>query len=56
MMERNFDQAKAESFAEKMLGILNSGGLTLMISIGHRTGLPHPLICRRIVCSSGLCS
>ncbi len=52
MMERNFDQAKAESFAEKMLSMLNNGGLALMISIGHRTGLPHPLMCRRIVCSS----
>jgi ubiquinone/menaquinone biosynthesis C-methylase UbiE len=39
MMESNFDQAKAESFAEKMLGILNSGGLALMTSLGHRTGL-----------------
>lgn len=33
------DQAKAEAFAAKMLGILNSGALALMTSIGHRTRL-----------------
>jgi ubiquinone/menaquinone biosynthesis C-methylase UbiE len=34
-----FDRTKAESFAGYMVGILNTGFLTLMISIGHRTGL-----------------
>jgi 2-polyprenyl-3-methyl-5-hydroxy-6-metoxy-1,4-benzoquinol methylase len=34
-----FDQAKAEAFAGKMLGVINGGGLALMTSIGHRTGL-----------------
>lgn len=34
-----FDQAKAEAFAERMLTILNSGAITLMTSIGHRTKL-----------------
>jgi len=34
-----FDRTKAESFARYMVGILNSGFLTLMISIGHKTGL-----------------
>ncbi|HEY0077200.1 MAG TPA: class I SAM-dependent methyltransferase [Pyrinomonadaceae bacterium] len=29
----------ADLFAERMLGVLNSGALTLMISIGHRTRL-----------------
>ncbi len=38
-MEHHIDQAKAESFAERMLDILNSGGLALMTSLGHRTGL-----------------
>jgi 2-polyprenyl-3-methyl-5-hydroxy-6-metoxy-1,4-benzoquinol methylase len=38
-MEHNPDQTKAESFAEKMLGVLNDGALALMISLGHRTGL-----------------
>lgn len=34
-----FDQAKAEAFAENLVGTLNSGALSLMISIGHRTEL-----------------
>jgi hypothetical protein len=33
------DTAKSEAFAEKLLGLLNSGALALMTSIGHRTGL-----------------
>jgi ubiquinone/menaquinone biosynthesis C-methylase UbiE len=33
------DQTKAEEFAERMIGILNSGALALMSSIGHRTRL-----------------
>ncbi len=39
MPEANFDQAKAEAFAGRLLEVLNSGGLALMISVGHRTGL-----------------
>ncbi|HEY9626009.1 MAG TPA: methyltransferase domain-containing protein [Coleofasciculaceae cyanobacterium] len=39
MTTQTFDTAKAEAFAERMLGILNSGALTLMTSIGHRTEL-----------------
>lgn len=35
----DFDQTKAEAFADKLMGILNGGSLALMISIGHRTGL-----------------
>jgi 2-polyprenyl-3-methyl-5-hydroxy-6-metoxy-1,4-benzoquinol methylase len=34
-----FDTAKAEAFAGDLLTMLNYGGLTLMISIGHRTRL-----------------
>lgn len=34
-----FDQSRAEAFAERMLGMLNGGALSLMVSIGHRTGL-----------------
>jgi 2-polyprenyl-3-methyl-5-hydroxy-6-metoxy-1,4-benzoquinol methylase len=34
-----FDSAKAEAFAGRMLGVLNSGALALMTSIGHQTGL-----------------
>lgn len=33
------DENKAEAFAQKMLNILNSAGVALMVSIGHRTGL-----------------
>ena len=34
-----FDKSKAEEFASKMIQILNGGMLSLMISIGHKTGL-----------------
>ncbi len=39
MADKEFDQAKSEAFAQKLLDMLNAGGLALMISIGHRTGL-----------------
>ena len=40
MSEKQFaDTAKAQSFDERLLRILNDGALCLMISIGHRTGL-----------------
>lgn len=34
-----FDETKAEAFANRLLDTLNSGALSLMISVGHRTGL-----------------
>ena len=34
-----FDSAKAEAFANKLLTAVNHGALCLMASIGHRTGL-----------------
>lgn len=34
-----FDEGKAERFAERMLAALNEAALTVMTSIGHRTGL-----------------
>jgi 2-polyprenyl-3-methyl-5-hydroxy-6-metoxy-1,4-benzoquinol methylase len=34
-----FDAAKAETFANRILTVLNHGALCLMVSIGHRTGL-----------------
>lgn len=37
--ETPFDSGKAEAFAGRLLSALNSGGLCLMASIGHRTGL-----------------
>ena len=39
MTMQEFDQAKGEEFAERMVDVLNSGSLALMTSIGHRTGL-----------------
>ena len=33
------DTARAEAFAGRMLDALNAGALTVMISVGHRTGL-----------------
>lgn len=39
-MENNqLKEERPEAFAERMLSVLNSGALSLMISIGHRTGL-----------------
>jgi ubiquinone/menaquinone biosynthesis C-methylase UbiE len=35
----SFDSVKAGAFAERLLGTLNQGALTLMISVGHRVGL-----------------
>lgn len=33
------DTQKSEAFAENLLGMLNHGALSVMLSIGHRTGL-----------------
>lgn len=38
-MTSEYDSRKAEAFADKLLATLNYGALSLMISIGHRTGL-----------------
>ncbi len=38
MTTRQFDQARAEEFAGRMIGVLNEGAIALMMSIGHRTG------------------
>jgi ubiquinone/menaquinone biosynthesis C-methylase UbiE len=37
--QKAFDADKAESFSEKLLTALNYGSLSLMMSIGHRTGI-----------------
>ncbi|MCI0402883.1 MAG: methyltransferase domain-containing protein, partial [Acidobacteria bacterium] len=34
-----FDSTKAEAFAGRLTEMLNTGGLCLMLSLGHRTGL-----------------
>jgi ubiquinone/menaquinone biosynthesis C-methylase UbiE len=39
MSESTFDEAKADAFANRMVGVLNDGALALMLSIGHRTRL-----------------
>ena len=38
-MNTQFDQTAADAFADRMLGVLNSGALALMTSLGHRSGL-----------------
>jgi SAM-dependent methyltransferase len=38
-MAENLDQAKAEAFAGKMMDTMTGGFLSLMLSVGHRTGL-----------------
>ena len=38
-IEQTIDEAKAEAFADKMVGVLNGASLALMTSVGHRTGL-----------------
>ncbi len=39
MATQQFDQERAEAFADRMVGVLNEGAIALMTSIGHRTGL-----------------
>ena len=34
-----YDKDKARAFTQTMLGIMNGGALSLMMSIGHKTGL-----------------
>lgn len=34
-----FDDARAQAFADRLIGVLNDGALCLMTSIGHRSGL-----------------
>jgi SAM-dependent methyltransferase len=42
-MTQPFDQAKAEGFAERMLGLLNGAGVTFLTSVAYRTGLLETL-------------
>lgn len=39
MPGNQIDTRKAEAFAERMVDVLNSGAISIMLSIGHRTGL-----------------
>jgi 2-polyprenyl-3-methyl-5-hydroxy-6-metoxy-1,4-benzoquinol methylase len=38
-MDAQLDQAKAAAFEERLVETLNAGALSLMVSVGHRTGL-----------------
>ena len=38
-MSTTIDTARADAFADRLMGTINAGALTLMISVGHRTGL-----------------
>jgi 2-polyprenyl-3-methyl-5-hydroxy-6-metoxy-1,4-benzoquinol methylase len=39
MTAQAIDVAKSEAFGEHLLDLINGGGVVLMISVGHRTGL-----------------
>jgi hypothetical protein len=39
MTTQQFDQARAEAFAGRLLEVLNGGAIAFMTSIGHRAGL-----------------
>ena len=39
MTTTTLDPTRAQAFAEQALGLVNSGVLSLMLSVGHRTGL-----------------
>ncbi len=43
MTAQSFDQAKANAFAETMIGVLDRDASALIPSIGHRTGLFNAL-------------
>jgi 2-polyprenyl-3-methyl-5-hydroxy-6-metoxy-1,4-benzoquinol methylase len=35
----DFDQSRSDQFADRMVGMLNEAALSMLVSIGHRTGL-----------------
>jgi hypothetical protein len=39
MATQQLDEARTEAFAERMLETLNAASITLMTSVGYRTGL-----------------
>jgi hypothetical protein len=55
-----FDQARADAFAERLLATINGSAVTLMLSLGHRTGLfdtmagQPPLSCMELAQLAGL--
>jgi ubiquinone/menaquinone biosynthesis C-methylase UbiE len=60
MATQQMDKAKAEDFTNRVVDILNGGMLSLMISVGHRTGLFDvmaglpPSTSRQVAVASGL--
>lgn len=46
-----FDQARADQFEQKMIDILNLSSVSMMISIGHRTGL-FDIMAERMIATS----
>ena len=42
---QEFNEKKANQFSESLVEILNHGALSLMLSLGHRTGLFDALEC-----------
>lgn len=44
LIDSSFNQSQADAFAEQLLDTLNKGALSLMISLGHRTGLFDTLV------------
>lgn len=49
-----FDEAKAEAFAERLVGTLSEAALALMTSLGHRTGLFDTLATQPAMTSAAL--
>lgn len=56
MTTQSIDQQKAEAFAGQLLGILNAGLVTMMVSIGHRTGLFDKMAGMAPASSAGIAS
>src|SRR5919107_1276816 len=59
-MSTVLDSTRTQAFAERALGIVNGGFLSLMLSVGHRTGLLdtlaglEPATSDRIAAAAGL--
>ena len=39
VVSETFDQEKSTRFSENLVDMMNQAALTLMVSLGHRTGL-----------------
>jgi len=54
MPASQLDPARRDAFAERVIGVLNSGALSLMISLGHRSGLFDVMSGQGFVTARGL--